>query len=149
MVARVANLLIRCDNYKCTSLNKRAFYTNQLIYNVSIAGAALLFIVLLFLRALGGGGGSGGAGGGGGGGASCTITGAVNSASSVENGGGGGGGGGGSGAFTAFGGLGGDGGAIFLAVCPINWLATITAVVNKIIFFIQKFPGRCNIKNVP
>ena len=108
---------------------------------MSIACAASLWIALLFLGVLGGGGGSGG-----GGGASCTITGGVNSASSVENGGGGGGG---SGAFTAFGGLGGDGGAIFLAVCAVNWPANITMVVNKIIFFIQKFSHRCNIKKVP
>ncbi len=120
--------------HKKPVFSRTGYYTNNLNYNVSIAGVALPVIVLCFLGALGGGGRSGGAGGGGGGGASSTITGAVNSASSVDSGGGGGGGG--SGAFSALLGRGGSGGATFLVVCAINWVANTTAVVNKIIFFI-------------
>ena len=121
--------------HKKPVFSRTGYYTNNLNYNVSIAGVALPVIVLCFLGALGGGGGSGGAGGGGGGGASCTITGGVNSASAVAIGGGGGGGGG-SGAFTDFGGRGSGGVVVFLAVCAINWLPSNTTVVNKIIFFI-------------
>ena len=121
--------------HKKPVFSRTGYYTNNLNYNVSIAGVALPVIVLCFLGALGGGGGSGG--GGGGGVASSTITGGVNSASAVDSGGGGGGGGGGgSGAFSALLGRGGSGGATFLVVCAINWVANTTAVVNKIIFFI-------------
>ena len=128
-------------------------------YDLFIAGATTFVAALFFLGALGG---TGGIGGGGGGGASCTITGGVKFTSSVGGGGGGGGGGGafcsitggenctssvdggaggggGFGAFTDFGGGGGAGGVIFFVVWAINWDAKTMAVVNRIIFFIQKF----------